>query len=139
MKPRELNSNNWDVNVAVYEAPGFEARVTADGRRMWFHVSIGVSFADIMIPISDFRKAVDFIGAFDPATLTEEHSEDGLRLRSYAVEIFSRVGAFKKGKWVKKRMPYTVRFAPLKRYQSHSIVIRLSLFKKIIRWYNSDI
>jgi hypothetical protein len=77
MKPRDLIQNNWDVNVAVFEAPGFDARITADGKKMWFRVSIGLCFADITIPIRDFRKAVDFVSDFDVATLKLDGSSEG--------------------------------------------------------------
>lgn len=139
MKPRDLTKKNWDVNVAVFEAPGFDAQVTYGCTKMWFRVSAGELFADVMMPIREFKKAVDFIEKFDFSMLTDEHSEDGLKLGTCSVEIFSRVGSFKKGKYVKNKTPVTVLIAPAGRRGNYNIAIRLSLFKKMIRWYNSDI
>jgi len=139
MKPRDLNGNNWDVNVAVFEAPGFDARVTADGKRMWFRVSVRGYFSDVTIPIKDFRKAVDFVSTFDMTTLTDKKPNDGLRLGSYGAEIVTRIGVKVKGKWIMKKMPDVVIISPLRQYINHCICIRLSEFRKMIRWYNSDI
>ena len=139
MKPRDLHQGNWDVNVAVFELPGFDARVTADGKRMWFRVSIHRCYADVTIPIKDFRKAVNFVGMFDMTTLTDKNPCAGLKLCSYYVEIIDRVGTIKKGKLIYAKTPAVVHIAPLRQYSNHSITIRLSEFRKIIRWYNSDI
>ena len=139
MKPRNLNANNWDVNVAVFEMPGFDGRVTADGKRFWFRVSIGLCFADVTLPISDFRKAIDFVSTFDLNTLTDENTIAGKRLGSYGIEIFNRVGAFKNGKIKYTKTPAMVLLMPLRQKIDHSIALRLSLFKKMVRWYNSDI
>ena len=139
MKPRDLIQSNWDVNVAVFQAPGFDARVTADGEKMWFRVSIGLCFADITIPIADFRKAVDFISKFDVATLKPDGSSAGRMLETYSVEVINCVGSFRKGKIVYRKTPAIVHIASLNNRRNHDITFRLSLFKKIVRWYNSDI
>lgn len=139
MKPRDLNESNWDVNVAVFEVPGFDARVTADGKKMWFRVSIGLCFADITIPISDFRKAADFISSFNLSVLTKENPSAGMKIGSYSIEVLNLIGLQMHGKWVLKKMPAAVLLAPWRQRQDHNISIRLSLFKKLVRWYNSDI
>lgn len=139
MKPRDLIQSNWDVNVAVFEAPGFDARVTADGKKMWFRVSIGLCFTDITIPIADFRKAVDFISKFDVSALKPDGNSTGRTLGSYYIEIFNSIGSFKHGKITYRTTPAVVLISPYSQKRNHSIAMRLSLFKKIVRWYNSDI
>ena len=139
MKPRNLTQGNWDVNVAVFEAPGFDARVTASAKHMWFHVSIGLCFADVKLPIAEFKKAVDFIGGIDIAQLKPAGSSTGTSIGTHFVDISNSIGSFKKGKIVYRKTPAVVLIAPHGKRRNHSIALRLSLFKKIIHWYNSDI
>lgn len=139
MKPRDLHEGNWDVNVAVFEQPDFDARVTASGDKMWFRVHARHCFADITIPIADFRKAVDFISKFDPATLKPDGHSAGRLLGSYFIEVCNSVGSYKHGKIVYRKTPAVVLIAPHRQRRDHNIAMRLSLFKKLVRWYNSDI
>ena len=139
MKPRNLNEKNWDVNIAVFEAPGFDARITADGKKMWFRVSIGLCFADITIPISDFRKAADFVNKFNVSTLKPDGNSEGRTLGSYYIEISNSIGSFRQGKIKYRKTPAIVLIAPYSQKRNHSIALRLSLFNKIVKWYNSDI
>ena len=140
MKPRDLTGKNWDIQFAVFEAPpGFEARVTADGKEMWFRVYGGPATADVTIPIREFRKMVDFIADFDLDILSEEMESSGKRTGSCYAEIIAYVGQQKRGQWVKQKTSPIVRIASVKQYRSYSIQIRLSLFRKLLRWYNSDI
>ncbi len=141
MRPRNLNSDNWDVNVAVFETQGLDVRVTFTGKELWFRVDIGQCCADISLPIKEFRKAVDFVRTFNLGTLTDKNTVDGLRLGLYGVEIGDRIGVMKKGKLVYKNTPPVVMFKPLRettKTNHHAILIRLSLFKKIMRWYDTD-
>lgn len=139
MRPRDINEGNWDVNVAVFEADGFDARITADGKRMWFRVSIGIAIADVLIPISDFRKATDFVSKFDLKSLNVNNPTAGKKLGAYYVEVFNSVGKYRNGKIQYKKAPAHVFLAPTRQRIDHSIFIRLSLFRKMIHWYNSDL
>ena len=139
MRPRDLNEKNWDVNVAVFETPCFDARVTADGKKIWFRVSVGLCCVDIMIPIADFRKAADFIGEFDVSTLKPDGNSAGRTLGSYYIEVYNSIGSFKRGKIVYRKTPAVVHIAPPRQRRDHDITFRLSLFNKLVRWYNSDI
>ena len=139
MKPRDLNESNWDVNVAVFEVPGFDARVTADGKKMWFRVYARHCVADVTMPIADFRKAVDFISKFDVSTLKPDGNSAGRTLGSYYIEVSNSIGSFKRGKIVYRKTPAVVHIAPHRQRRDHDITFRLSLFKKLVRWYNSDI
>jgi len=138
MKPRDLNEGNWDVNVAVFEVPELEARIWFSGTNIGFMVSTGLSRADITIPIKDFRKAVTFVDSFDVSTLDPKQSS-GARLGTWTVEVVGHCGSIKGGKTVYRKMPYTVVLRPWKQRADCLLVLRLSLFKKLIRWYNSDV
>jgi hypothetical protein len=139
MKPRDLTESNWDVSIAAFHSPSINARVTASADRMWFRVSAGHCVADITIPIKDFRQAVDFLSTFDLDTLKEEGATIGKRLSSYSIEIFTWVGSFKQRKIKYTKTPAEVLLRPWRQKQDHCILIRLSTFRKLIRWYNSDI
>ena len=137
MRPRDLNAKNWDVNVAVFEAPTLDARVTADGKRMWFRIYGEHCSADVVMPIGDFRRAADFISDCLVKPLTDEST--GRRVGTFAVEVSSRIGVRRNGRWVLTKMPRLVHLSRIGRNKECDLLIRLSMFKKLIRWYNSDI
>jgi hypothetical protein len=139
MKPRDLNSVNWNIQTAVFDTHELEARVTADGKKMWFLVATGLCRADVTMPITDFRKAVDFVDTFDLSTLAPDNTDAGIRLGSWAVEIAGHTGYAKQGKFIYKKVPNAVLLRPWRQRMDCAIVIRLSLFKKLSRWYNSDV
>jgi len=139
MKPRDLTGFNWDVAYAVFETPELEARVTADGERMWFLLANGLCRADVLMPIKDFRKAAAFVDTFDVSTLTPDSTCFCRLLGSWAVEIVGYVGSRKRGKSFYKKMPTMMLLRPWRKNTDCSMIIRLSLFKKLIRWYNTEI
>lgn len=138
MKPRDLNQANWDVNVAVFELPGLEVRITADGARIWFRVSVRSGFADVFVPIKDFRKALKFVDKFDPNTLTAEDNTKCSVCGTHLVEVMRMIAVRKHKRTILKHEPIWVLFRQFGIRQNHAICFRLSDFRKIIRWYNTD-
>ncbi|HEX5426632.1 MAG TPA: hypothetical protein VFW94_24140 [Candidatus Acidoferrales bacterium] len=138
MKPCDLTESNWDVRYAVFAGAGFEARVTADARQMWFRVSAKTICADVTIPIREFRKAAKYVEAFDLKTLTDANPFAGKNLGTYCFEITDRVGIRKRSGTVMKKIHPVILFRPWRQYRNHSFQIRLSEFRKIIQWYHTD-
>lgn len=139
MKPRDLNQRNWDVNYAVFETLGFEARVTADATRMWFRISTPLAFTDFMMPIREFRKAVDFLKEVRTQDIPPGPLGDGKRLGTNFVELIGWIGTAKPGKISWKKYPWTVHIAPARGRSNRSLSLRLSLFRKLARWYETDV
>lgn len=136
MKPRDLTKKNWDVNVAVYETAGLEARVTFDCTRMWLMVDSRPCRIDVLMPIKDFRKAVKFVENFQLNTLTPEDNCKGHRCGTYYVEV-CRMTNRKRNRF-KKNVPIMVVLRSFE-CDHHVVIFTLNGLRKMIRWYNTDV
>lgn len=139
MRPYDLKSGIWNKGIAVFESCGFDARVTADGKRMWFRTTLRHSFIDVTIPIKDFRKAIAFVASVDAKKLTREAPSKGARCGSHYVEVVRSFEVRKNGKLIWRKFPTAVLFGPIDEKAHHCVVINLTLCRRIIRWYTSEI
>lgn len=140
MKPRDLTEKNWNVYTAIFdEIESLEIRVYASANAIEFRYQTAIGTADIPVPIKTWRKIVDFLAAFKKDDLDKEHRNlTYFPDKSHELMIFDGYHKSVRTKITKFPMTVAINKWP-RRASTWGISIRMAQFRKIVKWYNSDV
>lgn len=142
MKPRDLTENNWDVNVALLELGDTDIRITASGEHIWFRCCTSIATVDVSVPIKVWHQILEFLDSFTEADLNDGETGFLSKDKNYEVSIFGGIVKFNRKTKTKRivKKPLSIMFGQWPRSgESWSIQLHLSKFKKIAKWYNTDV
>ena len=143
MKPRDLTENNFDINTAVLDLGDTEVRIYADGTGIWFRNVSSTSTTDVAIPIKTWKRIVGLFEDFSKEDLSEDdNSVFFLPSRRYEFSILGGIIKFDKKNRQRKliKRPLSIMIGQWPRsVESWSLQLRFSTFKKIVKWYNTDV
>jgi Trp operon repressor len=142
MRPCDLSSlpeEKWDVNIASLDLDDTTLRVWLGGSGIGFRCYTSIATVDISIPIKTWNEIIAFVEKFQKEDL-DEHLATGFLSKdeTYNVQVCGGIYNFPRKKIIKK--PLIIVIAQCTNGSNGAnIQFLLSKFKKIAKWYKTDV